>query len=140
MKLADRRPMADINVTPFVDVVLVLLVIFMLTAPLLGGSVDVDLPRAQARGVDLRDEITITMTREGKTFVNDTEVPRGALVRTLRENAAHREAPRAFVRADQQVPYGEVIGMLTLVREAGVEQVGLITRNEPVSEPRGERR
>ena len=131
MKLAERHPMADINVTPFVDVVLVLLVIFMLTAPLLGGSIDVDLPRASSSGIDLRDELTVTLTREGKLHVNETEVPRGAFIRTLEDAFSRTLSARAFLRADQEVPYGLVVEVLGLMKDAGIEHVGLITK--PVS-------
>ena len=131
MRLAERRPMADINVTPFVDVVLVLLIIFMLTAPLLGGSIDVDLPRASSSGIDLRDELTVTLTREGKLFINEAEVPRGAFVRSLEDTFRHTLSARAFLRADQEVPYGLVVEVLGLMKDAGIEHVGLITR--PIS-------
>lgn len=128
MRVADRRPMADINVTPFVDVVLVLLVIFMLTAPLLGGGIQVDLPRATAAGIDLREELTVTIKKEGTLFVNDAETPRGAFVRTVSD--AYRQSPtgRAYLRADQGVPYGTVVEILAFMKEAGIEHVGLVTR------------
>jgi biopolymer transport protein TolR len=128
VRVADRRPMAEINVTPFVDVVLVLLIIFMLTAPLLGGGIDVDLPKAKAGGIDLRDELSVTLTRQGKLYINETEVPRGAFIRTLKDAFQHTVSSRAFLRADEGVPYGLVVEILGLMKDAGIEHVGLITR------------
>ena len=141
MKVAEhRRPMAEINVTPFVDVVLVLLIIFMLTAPLLGSGLEVDLPRTATTGVNLKDELSVTLTGDGKIYIDDRAVPRPAFARTVEEAYHQTGSSRAFLRADQSVAYGTVVEILGLMREAGIEHVGLVTRPADEWQPRGGRK
>jgi biopolymer transport protein TolR len=140
VKVADtRRPMAEINVTPFVDVVLVLLIIFMLTAPLLGAGLEVDLPRTATTGVNLKDELSVTLTKDGKIYIDENPVPRAAFGRAVEDAFHGTKSSRAFLRADQAVPYGTVVEILGLMREAGIENVGLVTKPADEWKPRGGR-
>jgi biopolymer transport protein TolR len=127
------RPMADINVTPFVDVVLVLLVIFMVTAPFLQGGLEIDLPKVSSRGLDVRDGLVITVQRDRTVSVGEQVVPMGELEGALdRANAKTRPV---FLKADQSVPYGTVVELISRLRRSGVASLGLVT--EPPAEPRG---
>jgi len=130
---SDRRMLSEINVTPLVDVMLVLLVIFMVTAPMLQRGTDVQLPQAQYSEIKEQDPLTLTLTREGRIFLNNQEVSRA----TLRERlvAATRDRERAVqFRGDSQVSYGLVIEVMDTLKAAGIETVGMIT--ERPSSPR----
>lgn len=132
---ARRKPMSEINVVPYIDVMLVLLVIFMVTAPLLYQGVDVDLPRVEAEPLpqDENDPVIVTVTREGELLVSigadpDKPVSRAdvtALVgRVMRNNP---DTP-VLVRGDEQVPYGRVLDTMSMLQQAGAPKVGLMTR------------
>jgi biopolymer transport protein TolR len=129
MRPSSRRPMAEINVTPFVDVVLVLLIIFMLTAPFLQGGIDVKLPKAAAQGVDLRDEIVITVTAEGDIFLNEASVPWGEFDRSLRRMLPEGHG-RVFLKADEAVAYGRVVDVISKIKSLGIQDLGLVTNPE----------
>jgi biopolymer transport protein TolR len=122
------RPMSEINVTPFVDVMLVLLIVFMVTAPLLTVGVPVDLPKthAQALGQD-REPLTVSLRRDGKVYLQNTQVPEDALVAKLTAIAANGYDQRIFVRADKSVDYGSVMAVMGLLSEAGFTHIGLVT-------------
>jgi biopolymer transport protein TolR len=122
------RPMSEINVTPFVDVMLVLLIVFMVTAPLLTVGVPVDLPKthAQALGQD-REPLTVSLRRDGKIYLQNTMVPEGILVSKLTAIAANGYDQRIFVRADKAVDYGSVMEVMGLLSEAGFTHIGLVT-------------
>jgi biopolymer transport protein TolR len=126
-----RRLMAEINVTPFVDVVLVLLIIFMLTAPFLQGGIGVNLPKAAAQGVDLREEIVITIDAKGDVFLNEAAVPWQEFDRSLRQllPAGHG---RVFLKADEGVAYGRVVEVISKIKALGIQDLGLVT--QPVEE------
>jgi biopolymer transport protein TolR len=121
-----RGPMAEINVTPLVDVVLVLLIIFMVTAPFLQGGLEVDLPKVATSGMDVREGLVVSVRRGGTLAVGERTVPDGqfedALVR-----ARAKERP-VYLKADQSVPYGEIVGIIARLRRAGVTQLGLVTQ------------
>jgi len=130
---SDRRMLSEINVTPLVDVMLVLLVIFMVTAPMLQRGTDVQLPQAQYSEIKEQDPLTLTLTREGRIFLNNQEVSRAALRERL--VAATRDRERAVqFRGDSQVSYGLVIEVMDTLKAAGIETVGMIT--ERPSSPR----
>jgi len=124
-----RRPMSEINVTPFVDVVLVLLIIFMLTAPFLQGGIGVKLPKAAAQGVDLRKEIVITVTAEGDIFLNESAVTWTDFDRSLRQ-ALPGGRGRVFLKADEGVAYGRVVDVISKIKALGIQDLGLVTQPE----------
>jgi biopolymer transport protein TolR len=121
--------MAEINVTPFVDVMLVLLIIFMVAAPLLTVGVPVELPKTAAGALptDQEEPLTVTITAEGAIQIQTTEVPRGALVARLRAIAAERESDRVFLRADGSIPYEQVMQVMGALNAGGFSNVGLVT-------------
>src|SRR5688572_32906263 len=130
-----RHTMADINVTPFVDVMLVLLIVFMVTAPLLTVGVPVDLPktRAPALGQD-REPLSITVRRDGTIFLQKEEVPQAALVDKLKAIAANGYEQRIFVRGDDRANYGKVMEVMGLLAASGFTRIGLVTdvvKSEP---------
>lgn len=122
----DRRVLSEINVTPLVDVMLVLLVIFMVTAPMLQRGTDVQLPQAQHSDVKEQDRLMLTLTRDGRIYLNNQEVPRAALRDRL--VAATRDRDRSVqFRGDSHVSYGLVIEVMDTLKSAGIETVGMIT-------------
>jgi biopolymer transport protein TolR len=122
------RPMSEINVTPFVDVMLVLLIVFMVTAPLLTVGVPVDLPktRAQALGQD-REPLAVTLRRDGTLYLQNTPIDQDELVPKLTAISGNGYDQRIFVRADQSVPYGRVAQVMALISSAGFTRIGLVT-------------
>lgn len=123
-----RTTLSEINVTPLVDVMLVLLIIFMITAPMLTAGLDVDLPSARAPQLDVDDEkLLLTITRDREVYLGETEVPRDRLEEALRTNKKLQMDQAVYVHADENVPYGFVVQMFALIREAGIEKVGLVT-------------
>ncbi|MGH7045511.1 MAG: protein TolR [Stellaceae bacterium] len=123
------RPMAEINVTPLVDVMLVLLVVFMVAAPLLTVGVPVDLPQTQAPPITQpKQPLVITINSEGKIYVQDTAVPTEALVPKLQAiTGADHDAP-VYVRADKSIDYGRVLEVMSLISAAGYQKVSLIAQ------------
>ncbi|WP_417619166.1 protein TolR [Parasphingorhabdus sp.] len=126
-----RAPMAEINVTPFVDVMLVLLIIFMVTAPLLVTGVPVDLPESRANALEQEQEpVQISIDNEGRIFIDDEELSRGALDARLREIAADQnpEDPRQIMlRGDRTLDYGLIMGVMGELNRAGLNRVSLVT-------------
>lgn len=125
-KSADRRVLSEINVTPLVDVMLVLLVIFMVTTPMLQRGTDVQLPQAQHSEVREERRITLTLTREGRLYLDEQEIPREALRGRLAA-LARGEGRQVYFRGDAQVPYGLVIEVMDALKGAGIETVGMVT-------------
>ncbi len=124
---ARRAPMSEINVTPFVDVMLVLLIIFMVTAPLLTVGVPVDLPKTQASVITGQDEpLVISVNRAGKIFLQETELEMATLVPRLRAITGNKPDTRIFVRGDRAVVYGRVVEVMGTVSAAGFSRVALI--------------
>jgi biopolymer transport protein TolR len=123
-----RRPMAEINVTPFVDVRLVLLIVFMVTAPLLTAGVPVDLPktRAQALGQD-REPLSVSVKRDGSIYLQNTPVGEQELVAKLTAISANGYDQRIYVRGDKAVDYGRVMEVMGLLSAAGFTHIGLVT-------------
>jgi biopolymer transport protein TolR len=122
------RPMADINVTPFVDVMLVLLIVFMVTAPLLTVGVPVDLPKthAQALGQD-REPLSVTIRRDGHIYLQNTPVDEDQLVPKLTAISGNGYDQRIFVRGDKSVDYGRVMEIMAMISAAGFTHIGLVT-------------
>jgi len=122
------RPMAEINVTPFVDVMLVLLIVFMVTAPLLTVGVPVDLPktRAQALSQD-REPLSVTVRKNGKIFLQNTPIAEDDLIARLQAISQNGYDQRIFVRGDKSVDYGRVMEVMALISSAGFTHIGLVT-------------
>ena len=121
--------MSEINVTPFVDVMLVLLIIFMVAAPLMTVGVPVELPRTAAGALagEQEEPLTVTVTAQGVVMIQTTDVPRDQLVTRLRAIAAEREGNKVFLRADGAVPYAEVMQVMGALNRGGFTDIGLVT-------------
>ena len=123
-----RRAMTDINVTPLVDVMLVLLIIFMVTAPLIQSGVKVDLPRASAQQMEHQEEkLVLTITRDRRLFLGNSEIPPADLEKKLSSNARIQKEKELYLHADRSLPYGQVVEIMAVARRAGVESLGMIT-------------
>lgn len=121
----DRNVLSEINVTPFVDVMLVLLVIFMVTAPLLQQGIDVNLPQAKGKDLPPEERITLTVKRDGIIFMNDKPMSMSEIKQKL--TAISKLNPNVFLKADKDVPYGFVVQVMSDIKEAGIEKLGMIT-------------
>ncbi|EAP77285.1 biopolymer transport protein, ExbD/TolR family protein [Roseovarius nubinhibens ISM] len=121
--------MAEINVTPFVDVMLVLLIIFMVAAPLMTVGVPVELPKTAANALagEQEEPLAITITAEGVVMIQTTEVARDELVSKLRAIAAERDGSKVFLRADGAVPYADVVQVMGALNRGGFDDIGLVT-------------
>jgi len=126
-----RRPMAEINVTPFVDVMLVLLIIFMVTAPMMQQGIDVDLPETTTQALRMQDEpLVLTIDSKGKFFLGRTEVAADALQEKLKAIFEGRDSKEIFLRADENVAYRHVVRGLAAARLAGATKLGMVTEPE----------
>ena len=126
----DLGDMAEINVTPLVDVMLVLLIIFMITAPMLTQGLEVALPQAEGRSFELatNNPAKITINSAGAVYIDGTAVGSQNLELSLGPMLRNRGIKRALLEADEGVPYGRVVGVLDVMNRAGVQQLGMITR------------
>jgi biopolymer transport protein TolR len=123
--------LSEINVTPFVDVMLVLLVIFMVTAPMMLQGVDVDLPETTTQPLRVKDEpLILTVKKDGKFYVGRKEIPVVVLRQKLEAIFEGRDSKEIFLRADEDAPYGMVVKALAAAREAGAKQLGMVTEPE----------
>ncbi len=135
-----NRPMSEINVTPMVDVMLVLLVIFMVTAPLLTVGVPVDLPKTQAANLQGTDEpLAVSLDAQGRIFLMETEVQTDELVPRLQAIAKGAADRRIFVRGDQGIQYGRVMEVMGLIANAGFTKVALVTQEPQAGRPAQQR-
>ncbi len=127
-----RRPMSEINVTPMVDVMLVLLIIFMVTAPLLTVGVTVDLPKTKAAAIPGEDEpLAVSIDGEGRIFLQDTEMELAGLAPRLLAITGNNPDVRIFVRGDKNIDYGRVMQVMGTVNAAGFRKVALVTERLP---------
>ncbi len=123
-----KGPVSEINVTPLVDVMLVLLIIFMVSAPMMTTGIDVDLPSTRAPRMEIDEEkLLMTITSEKKVYLGEIEVPYDRLEDALSTNERLQRDKEIYVQADEVVPYGFVTKVLALVRRAGIEKMGLVT-------------
>lgn len=124
------RPMAEINVTPFIDVMLVLLIVFMVTAPLLSAGVKVDLPQTEAGPVSEKDEkpLEVAVNKNGEIYIGETKVSNEELLTKLSAITNNDFERRVFIKADQGLAYGDVMGVLGVINKAGYRKVALITQ------------
>ncbi len=124
----NRSLMAEINVTPLVDVMLVLLVIFMVTAPMMQQGVQVNLPKADTKAMTPAEEaVVVSVDKSGKVYINKDEVPIGDLRSNLTTMFATRAKKEVFLKADAGVPYGEVVRAMADIKGAGIERLGMVT-------------
>ncbi len=132
---ASRRvgpTLAEINIVPLVDVVLVLLLIFMLTAPMMYRGIDVNLPRAAARPTAVEERMVLTLTKDRALYLNDRRIVAGGLETALREAFGTRTDKTLYLKADAGLSYGAVVETMDQVRRAGIERLGMVT--EPTRE------
>jgi biopolymer transport protein TolR len=125
----DESVLSDINVTPLVDVMLVLLVIFMITAPMLHQGIEVALPQAKAQNLPAQnqDPLILSITRDGMTYIRDEPVHETKLVERIKSELAGRRDQTVFIKGDRDVSYVTVVEVLDRLREGGVVQIGMIT-------------
>lgn len=121
----NRNVMSEINVTPFVDVMLVLLVIFMVTAPLLQQGIDVNLPKAKGKDLPPEERISLVIKRSGTIYMNENPVSLAEMKRKL--EAISKLNPNVFLKADKDVPYGVVVEVMGEIKDAGIEKLGMVT-------------
>jgi biopolymer transport protein ExbD len=130
---SDRGEMpfnADVNVTSLVDVMLVLLIIFMITAPMMQGGVDVELPRAEARPLSPKEGMVVSVNRDGRIFIDQTPVSYNDFRVTFKSLVTTRKPQGVYLQADARVPYGQVVRVLAIIRGAGIQNVGLVAQEE----------
>jgi biopolymer transport protein TolR len=128
----NRGTMSEINVTPLVDVMLVLLVIFMVTAPMMQQGVQVNLPKADTKAMNPAEEtVVVTVDKNNKVFINKEETPVGDLRSKLTDMFATRTKKEVFLKADASVPYGEVVRIMADIKGAGIERLGMVTEPAP---------
>jgi len=122
--------LAEINVTPFVDVVLVLLIIFLITAPMMLGGIDVRVPKTETRNIQPEERLILTITRDRGVFLDNQPISLDRLTRVLTSMVRRNAKASVFLKADESVAYGTVMKVLDVVKKAGVDRVGMVT--EPV--------
>jgi len=126
---------SEINVTPLVDVMLVLLIIFMVTAPIIQQGVEVNLPKVKAAALPGKEEqFIVSITRSREVYLNDTRISPEQLSEKLKAISVERPNRQVFLRADDAVPYGEVVRTMAAIKAAGIEDVGMVTEMPVASE------
>jgi biopolymer transport protein TolR len=126
----EYHPLADINVTNLVDVVLVLLIIFMITAPMMQSGVDIKLPKSTESPRDVSTGIVVSITKDQQIYIDNYKIPKGqfeARLKTIKEVKKYRPI---YIRADEKVPYGVVMDIMSQIKKMGIENVGLVTEPE----------
>lgn len=129
--------LTEINVTPFVDVMLVLLVIFMVTTPLMQSGINVDLPKEETGSLEIKQENVVTVRKDGAIFFNDKRVTYDELEKELNSIAAAAPASDVFLRADKDIAYGTVVSVMGAIKKAGIDRLGMVTEL-PAGEAGGE--
>ena len=125
----DEAVLADINVTPVVDVMLVLLIIFMITAPMLHQGIEVALPQAEAEAMAMRvdDPLVLSVNRDGLVYVQDEPIHPSQLIERLKPLIEARGDGAVFLKGDRELPYGQIIEVLDILNRGGIQQVGMVT-------------
>jgi biopolymer transport protein TolR len=124
----DKKLMSEINVTPLVDVMLVLLIIFMVAAPMMMQGMDVQLPQTQSKAISSREErLVVSLNKKEEIFINEYRVSRGELQEKLKILYQNKKDGEVFLRADRSLPYGFVIQIMSDIKNAGIEKLGMVT-------------
>lgn len=123
---------ADINVTSLVDVAFVLLIIFMITAPIMQGGIDVELPQVKAAPLTSKDGVVVTVNRQGRIAIDDKPVSLAEFQATIRRLVDQRNTSSVYVRGDRNAPFGSVVRVFAALREAGITGAGIVTEEEEV--------
>lgn len=129
-----RSTLAEINVIPLVDVVLVLLLIFMMTAPMMYRGIDVNLPKTSSKPTAIEERLVLTVTKDRLLYLNERALPLATLETRLRELLRDRADKTIFIKADKELAYGYVVETMDRIRRAGVERVGMVTEPLPKRE------
>jgi biopolymer transport protein ExbD/biopolymer transport protein TolR len=124
---------ADINVVSLIDVMMLLMVIFMIAAPMMQGGVDISLPRAEARPLEAKSSLVVSVNRSGQIFVDENRLSYDEFRAGFKALASRRGQAGIYLRADQSVPYGTVVRVLAVMRSAGVGDVGLVAEPEDIT-------
>ncbi len=133
MQRLEYQPLAQVNVTSLVDVTLVLLIVFMLTAPLLQEGMEIDLPEAEVKGIDMSSSIVITINEKGEVFLNEGRITLQDLPTAIDAIKLARPQDDVFIRGDSKVNYGIVVRVIGILKGAGIENVGLVARSEELA-------
>jgi len=130
---SDDSVLAEINVTPLVDVMLVLLIIFMIAAPMLHQGIPVSLPEAQAKALPVTSEnpLVLSIKKNGMVYVQETPIHASQLVERLKPILAQRRDQMVYLKADRDLSYGTVINVLNLLHQGGIQRVGMVTEQPP---------
>jgi len=129
----ERTPLnAEINVVSLIDVMMLLMIIFMITAPMMQGGVDVSLPKAEARPLNSKSSLVVSVTRDGSIYADDVKLSLAEFRGSFSALAAQTGREGVYLRADQGVPYGRVVEVLAIMRAAGVGNIGLVAEPEDV--------
>lgn len=124
-----KNLVSDINVTPLVDVMLVLLIIFMVTAPMMTQGLDIDLPETTAKSLRQEEKpLVITIKKDGKVFINKNEVTKALLFHDLNKRSEEQKQQPIFLKADKQIAYGTVVAIMADIKAAGFDKLGMITK------------
>ena len=129
----ERTPLnAEINVVSLIDVMMLLMIIFMITAPMMQGGVDVALPKAVARPLNAKSGMSVTVTRDGRIYVDDTQLSLAEFRGTIRQLAAKAGREGIYFRADRRADYGRAVEVLAIMQAAGIGNIGLVTEPEEI--------
>jgi biopolymer transport protein TolR len=132
----DAGEIAEINIIPLVDVMLVLLIIFMVTAPLSIGGIKVDLPFSKAKGTHIdEDRIVLSINAQGLYFIDKLQIPEASLEEKFKSIYQFRAKKELFIRADQKVSYGKVVSAMSAAKMAGVSKLGMLTQTQGSTKP-----
>lgn len=123
---------AEINVVSLIDVMMLLMIIFMITAPIMQGGVDVNLPKAEAKPLEAKSSLVVTVDKAGQISVDDTKLSYAEFRASFKALAAQRARQGVYLRADEGVPYGTVVQVLAVMRNAGVSDIGMVAEPEEV--------
>ncbi|OGW14452.1 MAG: protein TolR [Nitrospirae bacterium GWA2_42_11] len=132
MENKSHRLMSEINMVPFIDIVLVLLIIFMISAPLMYRGIDIDLPQSSVNTIKQEQRILLTVDRNHNVFVDDEMVPINRLESVIQKKRTSQSDTTVYLKADRDVPYGTIVSVMDIVKSLGIDKLGMVT--EPLKE------